>query len=443
MAVRTNRITNPAAGTNTTLVTANGSATITRVTNQSYYPQTTTAFQVAASLANAGLQWNTYTVGVGVQIVAAVAVKWSSGATDIVVELRNQANTVIASSAVTMTTSWQLITLTGTTPAATTSVHVRTNRVAAASHTYFAVGFLEQAATFTNVFTGATTDDLIVTYAWTGTTHLSTSTATDNSAIVVTAYQTADPSPRAEIVLSSIPAGGVTTTVERIYAGERSVVRGAWRAPSVGGFTVTDYEAPLNIPVTYQATSYNTSGGAVSQSPISSSVTLVLTGAQFAWVSDPLSPALAVKATMEKATAGELGYDAPAAVLKPMGRRYGVAVMGTRLAATGVPFTLITTTNPEADTLRDLVTQAAPLCVRPATTNRLPALFYLAAGRVAEKPYLGGPRVWDLSGDIVSPPSAAVAVPLRTYAELLAGYTSYAAVDAAKATYLEVLRDPV
>lgn len=443
MAVRTNRITNPAAGTNTTLTTANGSATVTRVTNQSYYSGTTTAFQVAASLANAGLQWNTYTVGVGVQIVAAVALKWSSGATDIVVELRNQANTVIASSAVTLTTTWQLRVLTGTTPAATTSVHVRTNRVAAASHTYFAVAFLEQAAAFTDIFTGASIDDLINDYAWTGTTHLSTSTATENEPITVTAYQTADPSPRVEIVLPTVPVAGVTTTVERIYSGKRSVVRGALRSTSISGFTVTDYEAPLNVPITYQATSYNVADGIVAMSPISPSVTLVESGVRYAWLSDPLSPTAAVKATMEAATGDELGYDAPMAVLAAMGRRYPIAVMGTRLAASGVPLTLYTATNGEGNTVRDIVTQAAPLCVRPATTNRLPALFYLAAKRITEKPYLGGPRVWDLTGDIVAAPSGAVVVPLHTYAEVHDGYATYAALDAAKATYLEVLRDPV
>lgn len=444
MAVRTNRITNPSFETNNTLWTANGGATLTRVTAQ-HYVGAAAGQVVCTAVANSGVQSNTYTVGVGVGIAAGIAVKGNAGGETTTLELRNQANTVFATVGLTLTTSWQYFTLTGTTPAATTSVHLRTNKTAATAHTYFVDAvILEQAATLASFFDGASVDDLVTDYAWTGTANLSTSTATEKAPIAVTGYTNAAPSPRVEIVLASIPGTAVTTTVVRSVAGKQATVRGALKGSSIGGFAVTDYEAPLNVPITYIATSYNSGGGAVSQSPISATVTLTDSSAAYMWISDPLQPSSALKMLVEVGTAASLTYTAPAETLAPIGRPEPIAVIGTRRIAGGVQVRLASFTLAEAAAARDLLDSAGVLCLRPAVSQRMPALGYVAPADIVETPVgYAGAVVWSLDSDLVAASGATVMVPFHTYAELLDAHSTYAEVLAAKATYLDVLRNPV
>lgn len=444
MAVRTNLVTNPSAETNTTDWTANGGATLTSDATQ-FYVGTKSLKVACTAVANSGTQCANITASAAQTYTASIYLRGNAGGETVDVQLRNQVPTTITTTPVTLTTAWQRFTVTGTTPGGTTSVHLRVNKTAATAHTYFADGALvELSATLGAYFDGATADDTIYDRAWTGTANASTSTETERAPIVVTGFTDASPSPRVEIVLSSVPVAVITMTVEQITSSARTIVRGANRAAAAGGFAITDLEVPLGIAVTYQASGYDNTGALVAQSPVSASVTLdpgsTLTSG---WLSDPLAPLQAMLVQFEARHVETLSYKAAGTVLPILGSRLPVAVTGARRAPSDVPLAIITRTVGEAETLQALLEQAGVLCLRPCSPEmRLPAVSYLAAAELTEKPYKGGFSVWSGSVDLVAPQASDAVLPLHTWTEVIDAYDSWTALIASKATWLDVIRDP-
>lgn len=445
MAVRTNLITNPSIETNTTGYTLQGAGTtLTRVSTQFKFGAWSLQV-VAAAVTNAGVTSPAATVAASTFVAASLYIKGNAGTEAVTIELRNQANTVIATQSVTLTSGWLKYNLDGVTPVGTTSAHIRINRPGASpAQTYFVDGVIIRQTTDIDIdfFSGDTDDDLLITYAWTGTVNGSTSTATDNASITPAGLSDANPTPRVEITVPTWGGTVVTTTVERIAEGTRSVVRGALRELSPGGFFVVDYEAPIGVPLQYQATGYNSAGVPVVMTPESQTVTLTAAAPLNVWIHDPLSPLTAINLTLEAASGKSLTYAMDSAVLAPMGSSYPVAVSGTRRIASSVTVSVATYTNDQADDLRSVLLSAAVLVVRPADNNRLPLLSYLSAAQVVEGPIMGGVRRWEITGDTVRPPSADIAVPVHTWEEVLDLFTDWTGLMNANTTWAEVIKNP-
>jgi hypothetical protein len=170
-ATLTNLVVNPSLETNASSWSANGGATLTRVSTQQQ--SGAWSLQVACTaVANSGTQCAAITAGVGAVFSTGVYLRGNVGGETVDVQLRNQAGTVVTTRAVTLTTAWQWFTLTGTTPGSTTSIHLRVNKTAATAHTYFLdAAIVTAGGTVWPAFDGDTPGA-----AWTGTAHASTST---------------------------------------------------------------------------------------------------------------------------------------------------------------------------------------------------------------------------------------------------------------------------
>lgn len=259
------------------------------------------------------------------------------------------------------------------------------------------------------------------------------------------------PCPRVEVSWTALPSGTDSITVTRSWQGQSAVVRGARRVPATtGGFLVTDYEAPLGVPVSYSAVVADAAGV---DSPAGASTTTTLDVAG-AWLQDPLSPSLSMPislfssgadAWLTSASLTSGRYDLPGSTEVAVGSADRVGLAGVRLAAGGLPIVVHTIDLPTSGRLSDIVRTAAPYLLRTPTRARiLPRLAYVLARSLQEIPLDGDMdrTTWDLSGDLVAPPGAGVVVPVHTWAEVKSLYSTWGDLKAAKATWMDVKRNP-
>lgn len=235
-------------------------------------------------------------------------------------------------------------------------------------------------------------------------------------------------------------------TITRIHPdGTRWPVRAAnpaLVASTTGvGWTGYDAEAPLDVAVTYTASS--------TQDPATFSATPVTvpsdTGmvGSMAWLTHPLQPSLSVLFAVSDIAAQT--RVARRAVLPIMGSSLPVAVSDVRLAPTG-ELTGATLTAADAAALAALIADGATLLVRcPATWGSM--WFYAAIGDVTdENPTRVGPqpdREWKLPYTVVAAPVGVAGGSLGdTYNDVLTAYATYNALLAGEATYNALLTQP-
>lgn len=207
------------------------------------------------------------------------------------------------------------------------------------------------------------------------------------------------------------------------------------------GWTGYDAEAPLDVAVTYTASS--------TQDPATFSATPVTvpsdTGmvGSMAWLTHPLQPSLSVLfAVTDVATQSRA---ARRAVLPIMGSNLPIAISDVRLAPTG-EISGSTLTAGDATALAALIGDGATLLVRcPAAWGSM--WFYAAIGDVSDENATHvGPtpdRDWKLPYTVVAPPAGVAGGTLGdTYNDVLTAYATYNAVIAGEATYNALLAQP-
>lgn len=258
--------------------------------------------------------------------------------------------------------------------------------------------------------------------------------------LAVTGFGDMAPSPRVQVVVTGTPTDS-TIIVFRLFGKFQTTVRGALRAPSSGGFTIVDYEAPVGVPVTYRAELFNAAGVSLGITN-EAVVTLVGTGSD-AIISDPLSPAAAVTVDGHAEFGSELTRSRPFEQHNVSGRI--VTLTGLLGKLQGVPLTCNTRSIADADAL-DAVLSTTVVLVRTAPPSRLPALFYAVVGTVRQVPQdvqWGGEWIrWDIQGDETDPSPLDVQVPIITYQMFNDAFPTYGDFNAAYVSYLDALQNP-
>jgi hypothetical protein len=295
-----------------------------------------------------------------------------------------------------------------------------------------------------------------VMYAWTGTANASTSTAiTYIPAIALVAIPTFDPCPRVEVTITDFTPTDNIVNVWRTADGKRQAVRGARKLTVNGSNFVIDYEAPLGQTVAYdiEVTSGLNNGVGVTQQ---TATIAAVSGC----IQDPLVPSSAIPLygdigpNGEPALRGqalqEFEYAANVTMVEILGSPDPVALIGQRLSAGNVDFSMVTAAAQQTTTLRNLLMQAGVLLVRPIAPwdTELPGLCYIAAKSAIEQPFntkWGGEVTnWSIKSPLVAAPTMNVLVPIWTYGTVDDLWASYQSAQTALAgkSYLDVYKSP-
>jgi hypothetical protein len=248
-----------------------------------------------------------------------------------------------------------------------------------------------------------------------------------------------EPKLAARLAVSDIPAAADTLTIERSSpSGNIAGVRGAIGA-SVSGTTylIRDYELPLDTTVTYTVTCYDGTTDVGSASAIFA----IAYGLCEAWLTDLARPTNSLQVTIE--SLAELAHPVPSGIHHVLNRRDPVV---TALAAwtPSSELVLLTSTLAERDRVRALFGSGYPFLVRTSPEQGIGNL-YLATSEFVEERFLtngeASERRFRASCVQVERPDPSIYVPLppSDYADVKAGYATYAAMTAAVASYDQLL----
>lgn len=389
-------------------------------------------------------------------------------------DYRNASNTVVntatGTAVVLAANTWTLITVSGTSGAAVTNTLLTAQAVTGTSGVNWANGdtfdgdFVTAVAEATPGagFNGNTVDAGAKMYDWTSTAGASTSTETTYTPALALVAQTDSPCPRIEVTISDLTPTDNTVNLWATADGVRVPVRGAKGLTVTGSGFVTDYEAPLGRTVTYdlEITSGLTLGAVTPSQSATITPPVDSAGKALWWIQDPLVPgsalALAVtrgdstRPTLTSAAVKALEYESDISIIPVAGSALPVAIGGQRMAASGVDFSMFTRTAQATTNLRNLLKQTSTLLIRPpgARNDGITGQFYAAIPRPKEHPVtvaFGGTLTrWSIEGSSVAAPAASILVPVWTYGDVQALWTTYQQAQTALAakTYLQVLKSP-
>lgn len=373
--------------------------------------------------------------------------------------LANVGTATAGTNVVLVANTWTPVTVTATSGASVDrvvlQVQATTGGALWANGDWFDIGAVLLGATG-EYFDGSYTSAASTMYAWTGTAHASNSTAiTYTPALALVPRPLFDPTPRVEITLTDLTPTTNKVTLWRTADGKRQAVRGFRNRTVVTSDYVIDYEPPLGRTVTYDvevlsginsqvaapsaSTSVNSASGAIQDPQVPSSTVPVYGG--FGPDGKPYLRDQAMK---------DLEYAVEASLIPIMGSPDPVAILGQRMAASGVDMSMSTRAAQAAADLRNLLMQAPLVLVRPLPqwAGALPGLCYMAIGSPREQPVdeaWGGQLIrWELKGDLVAAPTMNVLVALWTYGDVKALWGTYQQAQTALSgeTYLDVLKSP-
>ena len=263
------------------------------------------------------------------------------------------------------------------------------------------------------------------------------------------------PCPRVGITIDQLGTTPAVVNVWRTADGKRQAVRGARNRSVVDSDYIVDYEAPLGRVLSYDVEILS---GPFLAFPIPTATVTVLSSTW--WIQDPLVPSSAIPLNVSKqdSTAPyltgnaikSLDYGASVTLIPILGSPDPVALMGNRTSAGNVSFDMFTNLATVTTQLRNLIMQTPLLLIRSTGTrnNGIPGLAYFTSAKPSEKPVtvaFGGTLTnWSLTGDLVAAPTMNVLVPIWTYGNVAALWTTYqqAQTTLAGKTYLDVLKSP-
>ena len=298
-------------------------------------------------------------------------------------------------------------------------------------------------------FDGSTESTIDIEYLWTGDEHGSPS-----AAILLLPDLELEPLtdgvPRIRLTLSNV-RGTRILTIKRSAGGFTSTVPGLYNREVTGELVITDWAAPLNLPVTY----------IVEESSGILATGMTQLDSAYSWVQDPLHPdsALPVMAaglesgrlTMDENALRSSSHPAGGSRMKVMGSRYPRQIGGQREYGAGLTIPFYSLDEETGKALIELM-ESPVVLMRPARTIRpLPPTAYMSAD-LTEEPLeqMDGPdrffTRWTVAGDLVH---AVMQMPLSgdiTYEQVqqLLGQYTYDEIQAAVSatTYLDWQKNP-
>lgn len=263
--------------------------------------------------------------------------------------------------------------------------------------------------------------------------------------------------PRAGVTIAGLGLGDSVVTVWRTADEERHPVRGARRLKVIDSTYLTDWDAPLERPVTYEVEVITSDAGA-SRTTSEPVIIPSLTG----WLMDPLVPQTAVPVVGERRDDGDvylrgnaladLEYEADISIFKVMGSDKPMALFGQRMAERGLDTSLGTRTATENTRLKKLLKSTAQLLFKPLPAwgaLDLNGTMFLGNSVAKQQPVnvlVGGSLTWwDLKSDVVSAPTIKVLTASFTYGDVKMMFSTYQQKQDLMAgkTYLEDLKNPI
>ncbi|WP_060905309.1 hypothetical protein [Streptomyces scabiei] len=161
----------------------------------------------------------------------------------------------------------------------------------------------------------------------------------------------------AEITVREIDASWLMTLYRVLGDGSRTLVRGSSGlieqvAAGADTYIVTDYEAPLGVPVSYRIEFYSASTGALVAYRTTSVFTLDAGDINYSWLKDPLRPQLNRRVLVKEAPAWQQPIEQN--VMRLAGRQNAVVLSRIRSGREG-SLTVWTQSDDERESLRFLL----------------------------------------------------------------------------------------
>ncbi|WP_394253631.1 hypothetical protein [Arthrobacter pityocampae] len=259
-----------------------------------------------------------------------------------------------------------------------------------------------------------------------------------------------DPCPRAGVTVTGLLPGEQVVSVWRTADGKREAVRGARTIPAVDSFYVEDYEVPLGISVTYELDVVT--GADAGVQGVRGDVVI---DSEHGYIQDAANPATAIQVrgsgtqgvVLRAGSFKRFGYEADVSTFRVLGDPRPVTVSSPRGAPTGIPLEFRTMSDSESAKLRDLISTAVLLVIRPSPRwgSAMPSTATYSASSITESPVLAhGLTRWETTGDIVRGSSARILVPLWSYQDVGDIFATYDQKQAAAGagTYLDDQKNP-
>jgi len=265
------------------------------------------------------------------------------------------------------------------------------------------------------------------------------------------------PGPKCGVTVTGLGVGSSIVTVWRTVDGVRGPVRGARRVVMNDAGFVTDWDAPINRPVSYEVEVLSGPGGPLRKT--AAAVTVVsVTG----WLMDPFVPQTAVPVVgaprdngdiyLRGQALAELEYGADVSMFNVMGGDKPIALFGERMAERGLDLAMGTRSAVESKKLKELLRSSSGFLFRPGPDLDgllLDALMFIAAPSVSQVPVdtaWGGELTWwNFKADTVAAPTIKVLTATFTYGDVQLLTDTYQQKQDSMSglTYLDDVKNPL
>jgi hypothetical protein len=243
--------------------------------------------------------------------------------------------------------------------------------------------------------------------------------------------------PRVQVLFTALSGGTKRITVRRTVGGRTMEVRGGINLYAVGGASVLDLEVPFGVPATYQAEQFDADGTSLG---MTKTATIVVETTD-SWVTQPLSPTLAVQVRVRIPSTNTLAWESPGDTVWTQGAAVGRVINGQRSGLKGISL-LLRVDPASADEFIAMwggydSTYPAVVCIRTPPNVPLPPVLFLGC-RAPKRLTAGANKLvqYQLDGDEVAPPSPGLVIPPLTRDDIDAAYPTRDARAAAYASRL-------
>lgn len=251
----------------------------------------------------------------------------------------------------------------------------------------------------------------------------------------------APPSARIVYGWDILPTATHTLQVNRVADGVTYTVRGASNAFAAGGAVIEDWEIPVGVLVTYQATAFDESGASLGS--VEEFTATVSCPPSLAWISDPVNPNSVVQVQARR-DFGDTLTNVRQVQTYQVGDRV-VALLGAMGKLSNLNLHVQTKTLADADMLKTILMQTSVL-IRTTPPTRVPRLLYVVVPQVNEVDndvqWGGGWVEWPLTGTEVSPTTLDILIPVTTWQDYIDAFPTWQDMIDAYDTWFDAMKTP-